>query len=186
MWTTNSLIHRLPVSEAFLLPAVRFTMLVDLEISASSFWCHGGFACRHVCIVKPWNVRRRPIWCHFAPWHCKSSLLQRSVLFSDDVMALLFLWILTYGKSLEEVLISDLELTRIIGALKSESLVSNHRIFQIELTFHVSYFEQGAIMAVGASTPTVVATGNGLFGVKNRMTVTILLWVVFFWCLCPL
>lgn len=31
--------------------------------------------------------------------------------------------------------------------------------------------EQGAIMAVGASTPTVVATGNGLFGVKNRMQV---------------
>jgi pyruvate dehydrogenase E2 component (dihydrolipoamide acetyltransferase) len=31
----------------------------------------------------------------------------------------------------------------------------------------------GAIMAVGASTPTVVATGNGLFGVKNRMTVNV-------------
>lgn len=41
----------------------------------------------------------------------------------------------------------------------------------IELTIHGSYFGQGAIMAVGASTPTVVATGNGLFGVKNRMTV---------------
>lgn len=31
----------------------------------------------------------------------------------------------------------------------------------------------GAIMAVGASTPTVVATGNGLFGVQNRMTVNV-------------
>lgn len=31
----------------------------------------------------------------------------------------------------------------------------------------------GAIMAVGASVPTVVATGNGLFGVKNRMTVNV-------------
>lgn len=26
-------------------------------------------------------------------------------------------------------------------------------------------------MAVGASTPSVVATGNGLFGVKNQMQV---------------
>ncbi|XP_024393402.1 dihydrolipoyllysine-residue acetyltransferase component 5 of pyruvate dehydrogenase complex, chloroplastic [Physcomitrium patens] len=31
----------------------------------------------------------------------------------------------------------------------------------------------GAIMAVGASVPTVVATGNGLFGAKNRMTVNV-------------
>lgn len=31
----------------------------------------------------------------------------------------------------------------------------------------------GAIIAVGASIPTVVATGNGLFGVKNRMTVNV-------------
>lgn len=31
----------------------------------------------------------------------------------------------------------------------------------------------GAIMAVGASTPTVVATGDGLFSVKNRMTVNV-------------
>lgn len=31
----------------------------------------------------------------------------------------------------------------------------------------------GAIMAVGASTPTVVATGEGLFGIKNRMQVNV-------------
>jgi hypothetical protein len=29
-------------------------------------------------------------------------------------------------------------------------------------------------MAVGASTPTVVATGEGLFGIKNRMQVDLM------------
>lgn len=37
------------------------------------------------------------------------------------------------------------------------------------LKCHYHYcFEQGAIIAVGASIPTVVATGNGLFGVKTE------------------
>ena len=32
---------------------------------------------------------------------------------------------------------------------------------------------QGSILAIGGATPTVVADGNGLFGVKNQMKVTI-------------
>ena len=54
------------------------------------------------------------------------------------------------------------------------------------LTISGSYFEQGAIMAVGASTPTVVATRDGLFGVKNRMQVTLLLlFLTFVTHFCP-
>lgn len=37
--------------------------------------------------------------------------------------------------------------------------------------FILFYFMQGAIMAVGASEPTVVATKDGQIGMKNQMQV---------------
>lgn len=42
---------------------------------------------------------------------------------------------------------------------------------------------QGAIMAVGASEPTVVATKDGRIGMKNQMQVTNIFVVMFLKCL---
>ena len=38
--------------------------------------------------------------------------------------------------------------------------------------FFIYFFMQGAIMAVGASRPTVVASKDGRIGMKNQMQVT--------------
>lgn len=39
------------------------------------------------------------------------------------------------------------------------------------MIIYLFYFMQGAIMAVGASEPTVVATKDGRIGMKNQMQV---------------
>lgn len=51
--------------------------------------------------------------------------------------------------------------------------------------FNFALYFQGAIMAVGASKPTVLADKDGFFSVKNKMLVSYLsLLITTFICLC--
>ena len=51
--------------------------------------------------------------------------------------------------------------------------LSNLGMFGVEQFTAILPSGQGSILAIGGSAPTVVATGDGLFGVKNQMTVNI-------------
>jgi hypothetical protein len=58
---------------------------------------------------------------------------------------------------------------RVASLMQRQQCFCHLDVMADEVTFYVL---QGAIMAVGASRPVVVATADGMFGVKKQMQVS--------------
>jgi len=64
--------------------------------------------------------------------------------------------------------------------LKSYAVAHFVARFYLGVKLCLALYFQGAIMAVGASKPTVLADKDGFFSVKNKMLVSYLLYLLLF------